>query len=282
LTQPPKRISHATPYVYKRDVAPTESSSNDTARALPQPWAKERAEEEAPRTWAARRPRVRRARPTPPTQRSRPRSRRRKPQRQPSGRRAQSPTRRRTPTHLFLETSHILISNSEAAAAKAAEAERKKQEKALLLAQEEASLPSKPKGAGAKKAEKKPSGRGGGIDSALGAFDSKPSALNATGIENALDALDIAADNKDKLDRHPERRFKAAYAAYEERRLEEMKDEKGLRRNQKVDQIRKEFEKHPDNPFNQVNATYNASREDMAAIRDATKAEKERRLASGL
>jgi len=173
-------------------------------------------------------------------------------------------------------------SKAEAAAAKAAEAERKKQEKALLLAQEEASLPSKPKGAGAKKAEKKPSGRAGGIDSALGAFDSKPSALNATGIENALDALDIAADNKDKLDRHPERRFKAAYAAFEERRLDEMKDEKGLRRNQKVEQIRKEFEKHPDNPFNQVNATYNASREDMAAIRDATKADKERRLASGL
>ena len=66
-----------------------------------------------------------------------------------------------------------LIATSEAAAAKAAEAERKKQEKALLLAQEEASLPSKPKGAGAKKAEKKPAGRG--IDSALGSFD-KPSA----------------------------------------------------------------------------------------------------------
>ncbi|KAF3006495.1 hypothetical protein E8E13_004511 [Curvularia kusanoi] len=166
---------------------------------------------------------------------------------------------------------------ADAAAEKAAEAARKKAEKALLLAQEEASQPSKPKGAGAKKAEKKPSGRG--IDSALGAFDSKPSALNATGIDNALDALDITADTKDKLDRHPERRFKAAYAAYEERRLEEMKDEKGLRRQQKIDQIRKEFEKHPDNPFNQVSAAYNATREDMAAIREGVKSDKERRLA---
>lgn len=164
---------------------------------------------------------------------------------------------------------------ADAAAEKAAEAARKKAEKAALLAEEEASLPSKPKGAGAKKAEKKPSGRG--IDSALGSFD-KPSALNASGIDNALDALDITADNKDKLDRHPERRFKAAYAAFEERRLDEMKDEKGLRRQQKIDQIRKEFEKHPDNPFNQVNATYNASREDMVNIRETVKGEKERRL----
>jgi hypothetical protein len=108
LTQPPKHFSHATPYAYKCDVAATEFSSNDTARALQQSWLKERAQEEAPRTWAARRPRVRRARPTPPTRRSRPRSRRRKPQRQPSGPRAQSPTPRRTSTHVFLERSYIL------------------------------------------------------------------------------------------------------------------------------------------------------------------------------
>jgi hypothetical protein len=60
-----------------------------------------------------------------------------------------------------------------------------------------------------------------------------------------------------------------------------MKDEKGLRRNQKIEQIRKEFEKHPDNPFNQVTATYNASREDMAAIREAEQSKKEKRLGGG-
>jgi hypothetical protein len=138
-------------------------------------------------------------------------------------------------------------------------------------------MPSKPKGAGAKKAEKKPRG----IDSALGSFDSKPSALNASGIDNALDALGLTAKDNEKLDRHPERRFKAAFAAYEERRLEEMKDEKGLRRNQKIEQIRKEFEKHPDNPFNQVTASYNATREDMAAIRESEQSKKEKRLAGG-
>lgn len=80
------------------------------------------------------------------------------------------------------------------------------------------------------------------------------------------------------MDRHPERRFKAAYAAFEERRLDEMKDEKGLRRQQKIDQIRKEFEKHPDNPFNQVTASYNMTREEIAALRESEKDKKEKRL----
>jgi len=137
------------------------------------------------------------------------------------------------------------------------------------MKEEEASLPSKPKGAGAKKAEKK---TGRGIDSAL-------SSLNATGIDNALDALSLTTKDNDKVDRHPERRFKAAYAAYEERRLEEMKDEKGLRRQQKVDQIRKEFEKHPDNPFNQVSAAYNASKDELADLKEGERLKKEKRLA---
>ena len=80
------------------------------------------------------------------------------------------------------------------------------------------------------------------------------------------------------MDRHPERRFKAAYAAFEERRLEEMKDEKGLRRQQKIDQIRKEFEKHPDNPFNPVTGSYNMTKEEMAAVRESEKDKKEKRL----
>ncbi|KAF2178206.1 DUF1014-domain-containing protein [Zopfia rhizophila CBS 207.26] len=162
-----------------------------------------------------------------------------------------------------------------AAADKAAEAARKKAEKEALLREEEASLPSKAKGAGAKSAQKKSRG----IDSALSSF-SAPSALNASGIDNALDALSLTSNTNDKIDRHPERRFKAAYTQYEERRLEEMKDDKGLRRQQKIDQIRKEFEKHPDNPFNQVSATYNTTKEELAEIQEDEKRKKEKRLGS--
>lgn len=141
------------------------------------------------------------------------------------------------------------------------------------MKEEEASLPSK--ASKSKAAPKKTRG----LD--LSAFDEpssskKEATLNATGIDNALDALSLTeSSNNDKIDRHPERRFKAAYAAYEERRLEEMKDEKGLRRQQKIDQIRKEFEKHPDNPFNQVAGTYNMSKEEMKELKEGERARKE-------
>lgn len=175
---------------------------------------------------------------------------------------------------------------AEAAAEKAAEAARKKAEKDALRKEEEASLPAKGKAEkNAKTAVKKT--RAGGLDAALGSFDrpssgtgSSDPALNATGIDNALDALSLTSNTQEQIDRHPERRFPAAYKAYEERRLEEMKDDKGLRRNQKIAEIKKEFERHPDNPFNQVSAAYNASKAELKELKEAEKAKTEKRLAS--
>lgn len=166
---------------------------------------------------------------------------------------------------------------------KAAEAARKKAEKEALLKEEEASLPSKPKGGG-KGAVKKGEKSKGTLD--LGQLESggeerKKGALNASGIDNAIDALSLTGGSGagDKVDRHPERRFKAAYAAYEEKRLEELKDEKGLRRQQKIDMVRKEFEKHPDNPFNQQLAgRFDMSKEEMKELREAKREEIEGRL----
>jgi hypothetical protein len=107
-----------------------------------------------------------------------------------------------------------------------------------------------------------------------------PAALNASGIDNALDALSITTGVKESLDRHPERRFKASYAAFEARRLEEMKDDKTLRRQQKVELIRKEFEKSPENPFNQVTATYDMTQEEINQIRQQEREKAETRLVS--
>ena len=109
------------------------------------------------------------------------------------------------------------------------------------------------------------------------------SALNATGIDDALDALSLAAGSTDatKIDKHPERRFKAAFAAYEVRRLNEMDEDgsgQGLRQNQKREKIRKEFEKSEENPFNQVNARYDASKEEVKELREAEKSKIEARL----
>ncbi|KAL1953603.1 hypothetical protein VTO42DRAFT_2550 [Malbranchea cinnamomea] len=167
----------------------------------------------------------------------------------------------------------------EAAEAKKAEAARRKAEREALLAAEEASLPSKGKG-NAKTATKKTRGT---LDlSQLDEPSPKAAALNASGIDNALDALSLTANPATtKVERHPERRFKAAYAAYEARRLPELEKERpGLRRQQRVEIIRKEFEKSEENPFNQVTVAFDASKEEVERVREAERAKIESRLAA--
>ncbi|KAF3020570.1 hypothetical protein G7054_g11924 [Neopestalotiopsis clavispora] len=170
-------------------------------------------------------------------------------------------------------------SKKEAEAAKREEAARKKAEKAALEAEDDKNTPNKGGPKNAKTATKK-TGRGT-LD--LSQLDSALPTLNASGIDNALDALGVAGNSKVDIDRHPERRFKAAYAAFEERRLEEMEKDgsgTGLRLNQKKDRIRKEFEKSPENPFNQVTAQYNATREGLSDIRAKESSKIESRLGS--
>ncbi|KXG46385.1 Protein of unknown function DUF1014 [Penicillium griseofulvum] len=167
----------------------------------------------------------------------------------------------------------------EDAESKKAEAARKKAERDALLAAEEASQPAKAKGANAKTAQKKTRGLDlSQLDDAP-AGSKKESALSATGIDNALDALSLASKDTSKIDRHPERRFKAAYAAFEERRLPEIEQENpGLRRNQRMELCRKEFEKSEENPFNQVHAAVNATKEEVAALRENERKKVESRL----
>ncbi|KAM5348093.1 hypothetical protein ACJ41O_007917 [Fusarium nematophilum] len=167
-------------------------------------------------------------------------------------------------------------SKKEAEAAKKAEAARKKAEKDALAAEDEANTPGKEP-----KKSKAPVKRSRGLDLSQ-LDDDKPTALSASGIDNALDALSLTTGSDEaKIDKHPERRYPAAYAKYEERRLQEMKQDGsgvGLRLDQRKNRIRKEFEKHPDNPFNQVTASYNATRDDLAEIRSQEKAKIEQRL----
>lgn len=115
-----------------------------------------------------------------------------------------------------------------------------------------------------------------------GSGSKKAGALNATGIDNALDALSLTTGSDDtKIDKHPERRYPAAYAKYEERRLAEMKADgsgTGLRLDQRKNRIKKEFDKSPENPFNQVTASYNASRDDIAQIKAKEQSKIEQRL----
>ena len=119
-----------------------------------------------------------------------------------------------------------------------------------------------------------------GPSSAAGRAKRDP-ALTASGIDNALDALTLTTTDpsRDKVDRHPERRFRAAYLAYEARRLPEVEHEfKGLRRNQRIEIVRREFERHPDNPFNQASARFDSSKHELEGIRLDERQKMEERL----
>lgn len=172
----------------------------------------------------------------------------------------------------------------EDAEAKKAEAARKKADREAQLAAEEASLPSKPKGGGGKQTQKK-AAPSRGLD--LSQLDDdapasrKAGDLSASGIDNALDALSLTNKDNSKIDRHPERRYKAAYAAYEARRMPEIEEENpGLRRNQRIDACRKEFEKSEENPFNQVHVAFDASRDEIAQAKESERTKVESRLTS--
>jgi len=95
---------------------------------------------------------------------------------------------------------------------------------------------------------------------------------SATGIDNALDLLEVVNAKTDKasvgqkaagIEKHPERRFKAALEAYKERELPVLRVEHpGLRLQQYEEILFKKFQKAPDNPFNQTVVAYDATKEE--------------------
>lgn len=170
------------------------------------------------------------------------------------------------------------LNHREEAEQKKQEAARKKAEKEALLAAEEKDARAAPKNS---KTATKKTDKGLNLSQLNEPSSSTANpALNATGIDNALDALSLTSNNpSEKVDRHPERRFKAAYAAYEARRLPELEEEqKGLRRQQRIDVVRKEFEKSPENPFNQANARFDSTRDELREIKEKEREKMEARL----
>ncbi|EPT26602.1 Coiled-coil domain containing 124 family protein [Toxoplasma gondii TgCatPRC2] len=71
----------------------------------------------------------------------------------------------------------------------------------------------------------------------------------ATSIDEALAAMSLS----EGADRHPERRVKAAYKAYEEIWLPRLKAENpSLKRSQLIEMLSKQWRKAPENPMNQA------------------------------
>ncbi|KAJ7978667.1 coiled-coil domain-containing protein [Quillaja saponaria] len=77
------------------------------------------------------------------------------------------------------------------------------------------------------------------------------SIIEARSVEDAIAQMTVA-DNL-PVDRHPERRLKASFKAFEEAELPKLKEEKpGLTHTQYKDMIWKLWKKSPDNPLNQI------------------------------
>ncbi|KAJ2574608.1 hypothetical protein GGH95_003881 [Coemansia sp. RSA 1836] len=109
----------------------------------------------------------------------------------------------------------------------------------------------------------------------------------AHNIDDALDLIDaVAAPDDDDhkalvsrhaamaslIDRHPERRAKAAFHAYQEREVERIKQENpGLRLMQVRDLVWKAWQKSPENPLNQSLVAHNATQAD---VKDVLKTQK--------
>ncbi|KAK0521566.1 hypothetical protein OC834_006611 [Tilletia horrida] len=194
----------------------------------------------------------------------------------------------------------------DAKAEKAAEQARKRAELERLKREDEEALPKGPsegkqkvsaqaakrdakatakasgKSAAAASSSSSSAGAGaGGIDAALESF-------SADNIDDALDALTLVTEKTDSasrgskaadIERHPERRFKAAFEAFKERRVPELRKENpGLRLQQVQELAYKEFQKSEENPFNQAHLSYDADKGSRLAALDSIRAGKEARL----
>lgn len=145
----------------------------------------------------------------------------------------------------------------------------------LFFREEEAALsakkPTAQKGKQPPAKKPQPAGDSAGPSSGTGTPREVPSfedalhapieSFSASNIDDALELLSIVNQKNDKasegsraaqsLDAHPERRYKAALAAYKERELPIIKKEQpGLRLNQYEERIFKAFKKSPENPYN--------------------------------
>ncbi|EPS44769.1 hypothetical protein H072_1243 [Dactylellina haptotyla CBS 200.50] len=180
-------------------------------------------------------------------------------------------------------------SKKAASAAKKAEAAAKKAARDAELETETAALKTaKANPKAGTKGKAVAAGPSRGLDAALSSLDEPSSStsatLNASGIDNALDALSLTSGSASSatIERHPERRFKAAYAIFEDRRMLEGKADgtwDGLRQNQIQARIRKEFEKSEENPFNQATVSFDATKGEIRAAREREVGKMEKRLA---
>ncbi|KAI9091720.1 hypothetical protein DFS34DRAFT_653396 [Phlyctochytrium arcticum] len=140
------------------------------------------------------------------------------------------------------------------------EALTKKKEREALLAAEESSLPSKPLKPSKKAAQRTARDDQFAADARLDVPE-----YAASGLDAALDLLEIttatAKKGSDQIERHPEKRMKSAWAAFEEREMAILKlEQPSLRLTQYKQLLQKKWKKSPENPMNQQAIAYDTKR----------------------
>ncbi|OIR57730.1 MAG: uncharacterized protein A8A55_1491 [Amphiamblys sp. WSBS2006] len=98
--------------------------------------------------------------------------------------------------------------------------------------------------------------------------DKKTDTYTATGIDECIALMETvtttAARKASEVDRHPERRVRAAYLRYEEEKLPELRKEfPSFKYSQYKNILSKTWKKAPENPMNQSHGSYRDSREDV-------------------
>lgn len=159
-------------------------------------------------------------------------------------------------------------------------AERKRARDLQMKLEEEQNSQSKSKAKGGRPGRRS-SSRVSNLDKALDSIGEqdtpKVKTINAEGLENALEALSLlkpeAVRNKD-IDRHPERRYKAALRDFTTARLPSLRKEyPGLRKRQLEQMAYQEFKESDQNPFNmETNIAYNATGEEVEELKRSIRA----------
>ncbi|TPX66998.1 hypothetical protein SpCBS45565_g04115 [Spizellomyces sp. 'palustris'] len=150
------------------------------------------------------------------------------------------------------------------------EALAKKKEREALLAEEEKELASVK--APVKGSAKKAAQRTERVEQYAADARADIPEYAASGIDAALDLMDVSAvgtkgKSSDKIERHPEKRMKSAWAAFEEREMPILKAEQpGLRLSQYKQVLQKKWKKSPENPMNQQTISYDTARQEEREI----------------
>lgn len=94
--------------------------------------------------------------------------------------------------------------------------------------------------------------------------------FSASNLDDALlllESANVSSTSLGNVEKHPERRMKAAFFAFEAREMPMLRAENpSLKHSQLLERLHKMWKKSPENPFNQLHVNHNMTQEQQAEI----------------